>query len=157
MKKIIMVAVLMLVLAGTVYGINTMDNASDEAMKTTAITAAEDAENHEDVTYAPETCVKVLRVIGSRAAVRVYSTTEITEPISYDLYTIKKKNGKWTRRAYIRTIEVPAVDNTRSGKYSYYSDTVRLDWLSEGHVYQLIPREKGNNHSSLPFWRNDAD
>ena len=133
-------------------GDDTAADAKDPDAKTKSGAAGSGVPGSGAVKVEPETCIKVLGVIGSRATVRLYSTTKLDEPSYYDLYTIEKKDGRWAKKAYIRSIEVPSAKETRTGKYRYYSDVVLLEWLSKGHVYQVIPHEEGNNHSSVPFW-----
>ena len=113
---------------------------------------ASDAEATKLINYEPETCIKIMRLNGSEATVMLFSTTKLTEASNYDLYVIEKNEGEWVRDAYIRTIQMPAADKTRNGKYRYYSDAVKVEWLSEGTIYQLIPHDEDNNHSSVPFW-----
>lgn len=158
MKRIIIAAVMLMVLACTAYGITECDRPAEGGQKPlAAVTEETEATEMTGASYTgePETCVTIARVGGSRAAVRLYSTTRISEPSYYDLYTIEKEDGVWQKKAYIRTVEFPSTVNTREGKYQYYTENVRIDWLQKGHVYQLIPQAEGNHHSSVPFWRKD--
>ena len=102
--------------------------------------------------YDPETRIKIMKVNGSEATVVMFSTTELEEDTYYDLYVIEKRDGVWERSAYIRTIQMPATKKFREGKYSYYSDAVTIGQLSDKTIYQLIPHNEKNNHSSVPFW-----
>ena len=153
MKKIILATVILVLMACTAYGITTWDRSPETSQKKAAVTAEKAVVSE---TQGPETCIGVLRMMGSKAAVRMYSTTLISEPSKYDLYVIEKADGAWHKKAYIRTIELPPTNNTREGKYKYYSENIRIDWLQKGRVYQLIPQADGNNHSSVPFWRKDV-
>ena len=102
--------------------------------------------------YDPETRIKIMKVNGSEATVVMFSTTELEEDTYYDLYVIEKRDGVWERSAYIRTIQMPATKKFREGKYRYYSDAVKIGQLSDKTIYQLIPHNEENNHSSVPFW-----
>ena len=102
--------------------------------------------------YDPETRIKIMKVNGSEATVVMFSTTELEEDTYYDLYVIEKRDGVWERSAYIRTIQMPATKKFREGKYSYYSDAVKIGQLSDKTIYQLIPHNEEINHCSVPFW-----
>ena len=99
-----------------------------------------------------EVAVKIDHVDRGTAYVQTYSTIPLEETTSYDLYTIKKVNGKWKKEAFIRGVELPETAKERKGKYRYRSRNYPIEWLERGHIYALIPHDKGN-HCSKPFWR----
>ena len=157
MKKNLMITALVIALIFATYSIDIWADDSGGATKAPVTKIVEEemaaSDADDDVVYEPETCIRFLGTTGSLAAVRLYSTTEIRKTSLYDLYTIEKKDGVWVKKAFIRSVEMPAAVHTRSGKYKYYSDIVKIEWLSQGYVYQLIPHQKGNHHRSVPFWR----
>ena len=151
----VVILILLLLVAGVLRfeQAKSLDVTSDEEnTKTVQETDGSVKAENQLTEYEPETCIKIMRINGSEATVILFSTIEIKEDSNYDLYVIEKKDGEWVRHAYIRTISMPAADKTRSGKYRYYSDAVKVEWLSEGTIYQLIPHDEDNNHSSVPFW-----
>ena len=151
----VLIIILLLLFAGILRfeQARSADVASDaEATKTEQENDSSSTSDNKLINYEPETCIKIMRLNGSEATVMLFSTTKLTEASNYDLYVIEKNEGEWVRDAYIRTIQMPAADKTRNGKYRYYSDAVKVEWLSEGTIYQLIPHDEDNNHSSVPFW-----
>jgi len=106
------------------------------------------------ITFAatPELAVHIDNVEKSTAKVRLYSTEKITEGVDYDLYTIEKENGKWIKKAYIRTITLPKANKEREGKYKYCSKVYKVEHLAKGYVYTLAPTQE-KAHFSKPFWR----
>lgn len=136
------------------------ETAGEESISSEAGELSKDAEAASDSgeepdlleLYDPETRIKIMKVNGSEATVVMFSTTELEEDTYYDLYVIEKRDGVWERSAYIRTIQMPATKKFREGKYRYYSDAVKIGQLSDRTIYQLIPHNEENNHSSVPFW-----
>ncbi len=151
----IVILILLLLLAGILrfeQAISTGLFADAEEATTEQVVDEPAKAEKELAEYEPETCIKIMRINGSEATVRLFSTTEIKEESNYDLYVIEKKDGEWVKHAYIRSISMPAADRTRNGKYRYYSDSINVEWLSEDTIYQLIPHDEDSNHSSVPFW-----
>lgn len=151
----IVILILLLLLAGILrfeQVISTgLSSDAEEVMAEQEVGESTKAEK-ELTEYEPETCIEIMQINGSEATVRLFSTTEIKQESNYDLYLIEKKDGEWERHAYIRTINMPAADKIRNGKYRYYSDAVKVEWLSGDTIYQLIPHDEDHNHSSVPFW-----
>ena len=149
------ILILLLVIAGVLKfeQARSVGKGSDtEATKAEETTGSSGKIEDQEAEYEPETRIKIMNINGSEATVVLFSTTELEEGRNYDLYAIEKRDGEWVRDSYIRTIHIPSAEKTRKGKYRYYSDAVSVDWLTEGTIYQLVPHDEGNNHSSVPFW-----